>query len=452
MMEFFKFMDANCPMDVTSDYAKNLSPDTSVLLRPWMCPWSVDSGNSGWVEAETQRNLTLLVFTQSFQTNSDISGVHKPVVTTRNPLLFQCPFDSRPKDWVISKGLLAAHELMFVKGWRRCCSMLIAVHIIKVLNLLDEIKSVAPDLISSIATIHARVGKYATDADCIDANRDISLASAATRSKPNAFNHLHQIERKVKLGVKREMCIEQLQTPKVAQFVFGIGKTEAEALVNIAANMDSASVDILRNGATRFGMAKGPISHAGLACSAMCLGQGPTTSLQQWDVLMKSDQPTLALICTRINGDFERMPAGRLRKSAGPEEVRQLQLVCRAFELCKADLIASVGQEVWDAHEALLRKKFLSKNMDTELEKMLEGWPIVDNKPHVDIEAVAEFGQILSQQVRDVEMQASSKANELKLKMETATHEQMVHALGNDENKLCVYFVNLAKAKHAWGI
>ena len=171
----------------------------------------------------------------------------------------------------------------------------------------------------------------------------------------------------------------------------------------------------------------------------------------QWDDLMKSDKQTLSLICTRINGDFERMPAGRLRKSAGPDEVRQLQLVCRAFELCKAELIASVGQDVWDAHEALLRKKFLSKNMDTELEKMLEGWPIVDNKPHVDIAAVAEFGQILSQQVRDVEMQASSKANELKLKMETATHEQMVHALGNDEKKLCGYYVDLAKAKNAWG-
>ena len=182
--------------------------------------------------------------------------------------------------------------------------MLIAVHIIKVLNLLDEIKSVAPDLISSIATIHARVGKYATDADCIDANRDISVASAATKSNPNAFNHLHQIERKVKLGVKREMCIEQLRTPKVAQSVFGIGKTEAEALVNIAANMDSASVDILRNGATRFGMAKGPISHAGLACAAICLGYGPTAGLTQWGDMMKSHKQTLSLICIQINGDF----------------------------------------------------------------------------------------------------------------------------------------------------
>ena len=181
---------------------------------------------------------------------------------------------------------------MYVKGWRRCCSMLIAVHIIKAPSLLDEIKIVAPDLISSIATIHARVGKYATDADCIDANRDISLASAATRSKPNAFNHLHQIERKVKLGVKREMCIEQLQTPKVAQSVFGIGKTEAEALVNIAANMDSGSDGIPRNGATRFGIAKGPISHAGLACSSICLGYGPTKGLMQWDDLMTSDKQT----------------------------------------------------------------------------------------------------------------------------------------------------------------
>ena len=89
MMGFFKFMDANFTMDATCDYAKNLSPDTIVLLRPWMCPWSVHSGKSGWVEAEQQRNLTLLVFTQSFQTNSDIPGVTKPVVTTRNPLLFQ---------------------------------------------------------------------------------------------------------------------------------------------------------------------------------------------------------------------------------------------------------------------------------------------------------------------------------------------------------------------------
>ena len=50
----------------------------------------------------------------------------------------------------------------------------------------------------------------------------------------------------MQLGVKREICIEQLKTPNVPQSVFGIGKTEAEALVNIATNMDRASVGILR--------------------------------------------------------------------------------------------------------------------------------------------------------------------------------------------------------------
>merc|ERR1711944_204595 len=33
------------------------------------------------------------------------------------------------------------------------------------------------------------------------------------------------------------------------------------------------------------------LQHAGLACSAICLGYGPIRGLMQWDDLMKSDQP-----------------------------------------------------------------------------------------------------------------------------------------------------------------
>ena len=95
--------------------------------------------------------------------------------------------------------------------------MAMSVHLIYELNLLDEVKRDAPHFIESMRTVHAIVGKYKTEIDSVAAARELTLSSTSTRTKPNAFNYRHQLERMVALGENREKIIEEWSNPKASE-------------------------------------------------------------------------------------------------------------------------------------------------------------------------------------------------------------------------------------------
>ena len=308
--ELWMFTENNFPPNAKVRYAHNLEPGTCATLRPWMLPWSVHSGNSGLTEFETQRNLILLILYQGFQTDAEhIGGVTKLLVTKRIDKLFCLPTSEKVADVV--PDLLKAHDMTLVKGWRRSVSLNFVIHAIKELNLMDEVKLQASYLIDTIGTIHAIVGVYGSEEECIDANRDLSAVAAATRSKPNAFNHLHQLDRKIKLGVKKEGAIEQFSHPKFAQGAFGIGKGEAQALV-VLASLPPKCVDILKSAAVKYGMSKGPLTHAAMGYEGLVPGADGETLEPVRKESMTTDADTCHLMCRSAITLYEQSPPGRL--------------------------------------------------------------------------------------------------------------------------------------------
>lgn len=92
---------------------------------------------------------------------------------------------------------------------------------------------------------------------------EITLGSTATRSKPNAFNHLHQLRRRQLLGQSIEAVLQQWKNPKTLRDIYGLGPLEAAAVVNLVDRMPHGAVQQLEKAACRYGMVKGPISHGG---------------------------------------------------------------------------------------------------------------------------------------------------------------------------------------------
>ena len=213
-MAFFRYMDYSFPATVGVTYAADLEGQV-IQLRPWMLPWDVHSGEAGMSELSAQRNLVTLILTNGFESDADTVKCEKLLVLPRNRTIFKAMI--LPVKGVIAEGLLAAHDLSFVKGWRRSVAMNICMHIVKTLDLLDDFKLHSPAVVASFSTMYAIVGKYKDDASAITASREITLTAMKTRSKPNAFNHRHQLDHLVALGESREKVLEQWSNPKACQ-------------------------------------------------------------------------------------------------------------------------------------------------------------------------------------------------------------------------------------------
>ena len=70
-----------------------------------------------------------------------------------------------------------------------------------VLSRSLRFKAVYPeDTWHGFGTIHCMVEHKDRDVDRIDGNREVTLTSVATRTRPTAFTYLHQMNKKMKLG------------------------------------------------------------------------------------------------------------------------------------------------------------------------------------------------------------------------------------------------------------
>ena len=96
----------------------------------------------------------------------------------------------------------------------------------------------------------------------------------------------------------------------------------------------------------KWGMWKGPFTHAALAVEAITVGFGPDTALQEFARGMKNVESTVVLIANRLYNDFASSPTG-LRRSSGPADVVALQKVCRLFELACDIFRAKVADKTY---------------------------------------------------------------------------------------------------------
>jgi hypothetical protein len=151
-----------------------------------------------------------------------------------------------------------------------------------------------------------------------------------TVSKPNAFNHVHQVQRKLKLtGGVVEDKLESMTQRDVQ--VMGLSPSEAAATLNLLKHVPAQAVEKLRRAAAKHGMWRGPVSHAGLACPALRIGYKPTCDDANYAAELTNTPATVNAMVDRILDDWVQAQVG-LRKTTGPDLVLHYQRICSVHE------------------------------------------------------------------------------------------------------------------------
>ena len=102
---------------------------------------------------------------------------------------------------------------------------------------------------------------------------------------------------------------------------------EATALVNLLTVIPESCQDELMKDAMNFGMLKGPITHAGVACDRLGVGAGPKCASPKWTESMVNKDTICLLITQRLLKDCTEPPRA-LQKPVGLERICNMQKVC----------------------------------------------------------------------------------------------------------------------------
>ena len=159
--------------------------------------------------------------------------------------------------------------------------------------------------------------------------------STLTRVKPNAFNYLFQIMKKVKLHASDPRT--QNDAFRAASTDYGLSRAEHDAVENLLLHISPPARDFLTRLGSTYGMVKGPISHQGIASKALRATFMVKTEIGFYEDKLNNDEETVNLILERIKLDFLHTAAG-MRTSASDEKVHSLQKVSRMFLLYCEDL------------------------------------------------------------------------------------------------------------------
>jgi hypothetical protein len=205
------------------------------------------------------------------------------------------------------------------------------------------------------------------------------LASTSTRKAPNAFNHLHVVRRKLALGVSLNDMLAEWANPRRAKTIYGMTAGELAAVTNLvkgdAGGIPEKEVDQLRQAAARWGVVRGPFSHAALGSKAMTVGfVAPECSSAMWKVMSANTAETINLIVTRVLRQWDDTPQN-LRKPANGESIMHMRKICSSFVVAKAAFGELVPEETFAAEWGRLTDLFLAGTMDEGLLAASEEFP-----------------------------------------------------------------------------
>jgi hypothetical protein len=201
------------------------------------------------------------------------------------------------------------------------------------------------------------------------------MSSVQTRSKPNRFNALPQLNRRLKHEESPEQVLKSMEG-KAGLKAFGFSAGEGAAVINLVNHIPVECKEIYEVGAALHGMNKGPITHAGLGHQCMRVGFAPELT-------------SLILCAERIVGDFEALPAG-LRKPSGAPEVQRMTRITRAWELAITKFGSMVPQKLVADELPGLAELFRKRVFDDWLYSQTEECPT-----DMNLGAVPEFQKIL---------------------------------------------------------
>jgi hypothetical protein len=267
----------------------------------------------------------------------------------------------------------------------------------------------------------------------------------ATRIKPNAFNNLHQIERKMKLsGSTTESTISAMTAQAMLQ-EFGLTHAEADATLNLALYVPAAPKKALTKAACTWGMWRGPFSHAFLACPALRLGYMALLEDDWWASKMKNVESTVGMIVQRCLDDWEGQPSG-IRKTGGNDLCLLLQKICRVFELYMELLQDALPPAAFLEESGPLEHAFLLGCFDEQFKNDADDQP----RP-LDIKTVPEFAAVIKRQEHLLRNREVDKRNELTQQVQNATLTSLMHDANTDLANIQVYDLKLKEARDQWG-
>lgn len=259
------------------------------------------------------------------------------------------------------------------------------------------------------------------------------MASTLTRAKPNCFVHLHMANKKLRLGQRRDEILHQWQSPKLVK-ALGMGDAEAGAVVNLLCHMSKSALDTLSGAAARFGMVKGPVSHAGLASHAFRLGFRPDVVSPEWASHLTNTEAVINLMCERLVKDFAELPPS-LRKSAGPSEVEHYQRICAAWLYSQSLFAERVPSSVGSPHIPSLISAFMLKGLDQWLRAVTDECPTP-----LELKSVPEYGAVLQKLDYIMEQEVINRAAQLRQQVLAATFEEVSNQMNGDRKKLLSFF------------
>ncbi|CAK9095039.1 unnamed protein product [Durusdinium trenchii] len=406
-----------------------------------ICP-RIEAGNKGLVINQFHKHLIMLILIQGPRTDAATSpGVEYPVIQPLVEAYFDTPWETSS----LQAGTYDCQSIGFVKGWTRCVAALFAAHLLIQNDLVEHYRDHLPEAYKNFCLLKGLVtADYASELDRINANRDLTMGSVMTRAKPNCFNALHQIYRRLKQGKKLSSVVGNFDSGKIPKSIFGMGAQESGAIVNLVHHLPLECRAIFGNAVAEFGIAKGPVTHAAIAAPHIRVGYQPDLMAEEWSINLRNTEESVTRAAKRLVEDYRQAPPG-LRKSATAPDVAKMARISRAFDLLLGEFAGKVPSSVFEAEKPSLVSLFENRVLDDYLYTLTEECPA-----QIDLTKVSEIGVILANNKAAQEKEAVEKSKVLHLQVQTATFQKMVNDLEGDIEALTDWVALEVKRKSSW--
>ena len=229
--------------------------------------WHPLSGNKGMIVHDLLEALLMLILVNSFLSDSDKhAGVEKLAFTQPNPKLYT---NARTYPVPDNAYAIGHQQIDQQKGWTRSVALYFIFYAVRKLDILTEFKAQYGEAeLQNFGTVYGIVSVAPDDVARVDSNLNITMASTMTRQRPNAFNFYHQVKKKVALGISMDRLKEEWTTSRRGRNIYNIGVAESSAVANLINGIPAAAAEILQLAACKWGVVKGPMTHAGIGCEA----------------------------------------------------------------------------------------------------------------------------------------------------------------------------------------
>ena len=281
----------------------------------------------------------------------------------------------------------------------------------------------------------------------------MTLKSTETRYKPNAFNNIHIIEKRVKCDptLEWESWLDKLSTGNLSS-VFGLTRMEAKASVQIFKHLPVTAREFYADAVSLHGMAchgnsRAPFSHSFLASPTIARNFSPPGEPVD-GYSMENQESTTMLIAIRSLGAWLDAPTA-LRRVSTPELGAELQKICRAYEIVMAKFLSMIPAHTAEDDCKLCSQLFHAGVHDATYAQIAVEKPLPLSSA---VDRIPEMKAVLSRHKSAVDKAESARRAEYISKVEDATMEQLRADLASDKSSVQEYYILLKDIRAGWSL